>query len=73
MEKQTMMFEEAMTELEKIVQSLETGEVPLEQAMELYQRGMELSVICQTKLQDAEKKMTEMMKRDQSSVEEGEL
>ncbi len=68
-----MMFEEAMTELEKIVQSLETGEVPLEQAMELYQRGMELSVICQTKLQDAEKKMTEMMKRDQSSVEEGEL
>ncbi len=68
-----MMFEEAMQELETIVTRLESGDVPLEQSMELYQRGMKLSVLCQKKLAEAEEKMNEMMQQDQPYVEEGDI
>ena len=68
-----MMFEEAMQELETIVTRLESGDVPLEQSMELYQRGMKLSVLCQKKLAEAEEKMNGMMQQDQPYVEEGDI
>ena len=68
-----MMFEEAMQELETIVARLESGDVPLEQSMELYQRGMQLSLLCQKKLSEAEEKMNEMIQQDQPYVEEGDI
>lgn len=57
MEKEPIRFEEAMLKLEEIVQKLETGDVPLEDAISLYKKGMELSAFCHGKLQDAEKQL----------------
>lgn len=57
MTNKTIQFEEAMTKLEKVVNQLETGDVPLEEAITLYKEGMELSAICQGKLQHAEKQL----------------
>ncbi len=57
METESMKFEEAMMQLEKIVQQLETGDVPLEDSISLYKQGMELSAFCQQKLQHAEKQL----------------
>lgn len=47
-------FEAAMTELEKIVQSLESGKSGLEESIQLYERGVELRRHCESKLKDAQ-------------------
>lgn len=60
-------FEEAMKELEEIVEKLEAGDVPLEEAIAYYQKGIEYSKICNDKLQTVEKKMTTILN------EQGEL
>ncbi|WP_252502981.1 exodeoxyribonuclease VII small subunit [Sporosarcina sp. Marseille-Q4943] len=57
MSEETLRFEEAMSKLEGIVQKLESGDVPLEDAIKLYKQGMELSAYCHGKLQDAEKQL----------------
>nr|WP_245698337.1 exodeoxyribonuclease VII small subunit [Sporosarcina ureilytica] len=46
-----------MLKLEEVVKKLETGDVPLEDAITLYKEGMELSAFCQGKLQHAEKQL----------------
>lgn len=50
-------FEKAMERLEKIVEMLESGEISLEEALKVYEEGVKLSRICQTKLTQAEKKI----------------
>jgi exodeoxyribonuclease VII small subunit len=50
-------FEEAMESLEAIVGRLENGDVPLEQAIELFQQGMKLSHLCSRKLDQVERKI----------------
>ncbi|MGM1046003.1 Exodeoxyribonuclease VII small subunit [Paenibacillus uliginis N3/975] len=52
-----MSFEEAMTQLETIVGQLEDGDVPLEKAIDLYQKGMRLSQMCSQKLEQVEQKI----------------
>ncbi len=47
-------FEDALRRLEEIVQRLEQGDVPLEQAMQLYEEGIALSRVCAGKLKTAE-------------------
>lgn len=49
-----MPFETAMSELEKIVQSLESGKSGLEESIQLYERGVELRKHCESKLKDAQ-------------------
>lgn len=56
-----IMFNQAMEQLEEIVRQLEQGDVPLEEALTLYQKGMELSKVCHDKLQNAEKQLVTMM------------
>ncbi|GKS11938.1 MULTISPECIES: exodeoxyribonuclease VII small subunit [Paenibacillus] len=56
-EETAISFEEAMDKLEGIVAKLESGDVPLEQAIELYQEGMKLSHLCGQKLETVEKKI----------------
>ena len=46
-------FEEALAELEAAVEKLESGELPLEEAIDEFQRGTELSKICLEKLNKA--------------------
>lgn len=50
-------FETAMDRLEGIVTQLESGDVPLEQAIELYQEGMRLAKLCGDKLEQFERKI----------------
>jgi len=46
-------FEQALTELERIVGQLESGQAPLEQSLDLYERGALLKRHCETKLEAA--------------------
>jgi exodeoxyribonuclease VII small subunit len=50
-------FEKALQELEQIVGQLERGDVPLEQSIEIYERGNKLKVHCETLLKKAELKV----------------
>lgn len=50
----SLSFEDALAELEKIVNKLESGEVGLEDSIELYTRGTALKSHCDAKLKDAE-------------------
>jgi exodeoxyribonuclease VII small subunit len=50
-------FEAAYRELEEIVARLERGDLPLEQALELHQRGQFLANLCTTQLDQAELKV----------------
>ena len=52
-----MSFEEAMRELEQVVNALESGDVALEQSIALYERGAKLKQRCDTKLKEAEEKV----------------
>ena len=54
-------FEQAMTQLEKIVQDLESGDMPLEKAIKKFEEGIQLSKFCTKKLDESEKKITILM------------
>jgi exodeoxyribonuclease VII small subunit len=50
-------FEAAIAELETIVKKLEEGDLALEQSLELYERGVQLSRFCHTRLEAAERRI----------------
>jgi exodeoxyribonuclease VII small subunit len=50
-------FEAAIAELETIVKKLEDGDLALEKSLELYERGVQLSRFCHTRLEEAEKRI----------------
>ncbi|AAZ24300.1 exodeoxyribonuclease VII small subunit [Colwellia psychrerythraea] len=54
---ENLSFEESLNELDTIVQSLEQGELSLEESMTLFERGLNLSQLSQVKLQAAEQKV----------------
>jgi len=54
-------FDEALSQLEAVVKQLEMGELPLEQAIELYKQGMELSGKCHQKLQKIESEVAALV------------
>jgi exodeoxyribonuclease VII small subunit len=47
-------FESAIAELEKIVKTLEEGDLALEKSLELYERGVQLSRFCHARIEEAE-------------------
>lgn len=57
-----MSFEEAMAELETVVRALEDGRVPLDRAIDLYERGEALRVHCEDRLKKAEMRVEKIMK-----------
>ena len=59
-----MSFEEAMTELEKLVESLDKGEVSLDEAIAAYDRGSQLKDYCQKKLNEAKMKVETIQASD---------
>lgn len=50
-------FESATAELDSIVRKLEEGDLPLEQSMQLYERGLQLSRFCHAKIEEAERRI----------------
>ncbi|MED4989235.1 exodeoxyribonuclease VII small subunit [Parageobacillus toebii] len=63
-EEKELTFEEAIAKLEEIVEKLEEGNVPLEQAISFFQEGMKLSKLCHDKLQHVEKQMEYILRED---------
>jgi exodeoxyribonuclease VII small subunit len=57
-------FEECLQRLEKIVQELEKGEVPLEKSLALFEEGMQLSTSCRKELEEAEGKVEILLKKN---------
>ncbi len=57
-------FEECLQRLEKIVDELEKGDLPLEQALKLFEEGMELSNSCRKELESAEGKVEILLKQN---------
>ena len=55
-----MSFEQAMSELETVVSQLESGDVPLEDSIKLYEKGAALKEHCQKKLAEAEEKVAKI-------------
>ena len=54
-------FETAMKQLEKIVQELETDDMPLEKAIKTFEEGIKISKYCSEKLDESEKRITLLM------------
>ncbi|MDD4681360.1 MAG: exodeoxyribonuclease VII small subunit [Clostridia bacterium] len=54
LKKPDLAFEDAIKELEKIVQELEKGDAPLEKSLDLYKRGVELTNLCNKQLTEAQ-------------------
>jgi exodeoxyribonuclease VII small subunit len=57
-------FEECLERLEKIVDELEKGDVPLEQALALFEEGVQLSTSCKQQLEEAEGKVEILLKNN---------
>ena len=56
-------FEQAQKELEQIVERLEHGQAPLDEALSLWERGEELYRFCAGRLETAEAKIEELARR----------
>jgi exodeoxyribonuclease VII small subunit len=54
-------FEKSINDLEKIVRELESGDLPLEKALEKFETGIKLSRYCSETLDQAEKRVTLLM------------
>lgn len=61
-------FEKALERLEKIVEELESGNIPLDEALKKYEEGVRLSRACSEKLAQAEKKIQILTKTLDGSV-----
>ncbi len=57
-------FEQALAELQQTVKALEAGDLPLEQALKTFEKGVGLTRECQKALQDAEQKVRILLEQD---------
>lgn len=65
-----LQYEDAIAELENIVQKLERGEVKLEESAKLYERGVKLSKYCAAILKDMHGKISELSLNPDGEVQE---
>jgi exodeoxyribonuclease VII small subunit len=61
-------FEKALERLEGIVDSLEKGDLPLEDSLKIFEEGMELVNFCSRKLEEAEQKVTLLIQEGSGRV-----
>ena len=66
-------FEAALTELDAIVKKLEDGDLPLEQSLQLFERGVQLSRFCHARLEEAERRIEILNERGQLQDAAGSL
>ena len=62
-------FETALQRLEEIVRKLDSGDLPLASLLEVYEEGVTLSRFCQTKLEEAERKVEILNKKADGTME----
>jgi len=59
--KKEVKFDDALQQLEEIIRQLEAGNLPLEESIELYKKGMTLSTDCHQKLQKIEAEVVKLV------------
>lgn len=69
-EKNTINFEETMKELEQIANDLEKGDLNLEESVSKFEQGMKLSKECNEILENAEKRITILLQKEDGISEE---
>lgn len=62
-EKPAASFESGLQELESIVKEMESNELPLERALELFEKGMRLSEVCRKQLEEAETRIEILVRK----------
>jgi exodeoxyribonuclease VII small subunit len=70
MAKTDISFEKAMEKLEEIVNSLESGDFALEEALKLYEEGVKLVNLCNKKITNVEKSIKILLNSDGELIEE---
>jgi exodeoxyribonuclease VII small subunit len=63
-------FEQSMKQLERIVQELEDGDLPLEKAIKKFEEGIKLTKLCSEKLDETEKKISILLKDSEGEIAE---
>ena len=63
-------FEEAVRKLEQIVEELEIGELTLEDSLGKFKEGIELTAICNKKLDEVEKKISILIEESDDKIRE---
>ncbi len=63
-------FEDTIKELEETVQKLEKGDLDLNESLRLFENGIKLSKSCQKMLDDAEKKVSVLLKNETGEMEQ---
>lgn len=63
--KKSDLFEDALKKLQSLVEKLEKGELPLEEAMECFSEGIKTAQFCHGKLEEAENKVRMLLKDQQ--------
>lgn len=63
-------LEQSLKELEDLVERLEAGDLPLEEALAQFERGIKLTRSCQTILKDAEQKIEILLKKTEQAEPE---
>ncbi|MEE9354017.1 MAG: exodeoxyribonuclease VII small subunit [Methylococcaceae bacterium] len=67
--KNATLFEDSLAELEKLVEQMEQGDIPLEESLKSFERGIKLTRTCQKSLQEAEHKVQILLeKNDQQTL-----
>ncbi len=68
--KKKLSFEDSLKRLEEIVERLEDDDLGLEESLELFEEGMELARVCGRRLDEAEKRVTLLVKDRQGVLEQ---
>jgi len=69
-EKPAASFESGLQELEQIVKEMESSDLPLERALELYEKGMKLSERCRKQLEEAETRIEMLVRKGDKMLPE---
>ncbi len=64
-EEKKLGFEEAMAELEALVQKLDDGELGLEESLEVYERAVELRDLCRQRLEEYDRRVRKLIDKDE--------
>lgn len=66
-------FENSIAELEEIVKKLEKGELTLDESIDCFQRGVELTKYCSKRLDEAERSITMLVEGENGQITEKEM
>jgi len=69
MTKKKQSFEESLVQLEEVVGKMESGEIPLDECIDLYEKGVKLAGFCAKELDAAEKRIEKLQKKSEGEFE----